>query len=261
MKKIVNISIWALFLLATLALLSFTLRKKENIICDSIVVNVDVLSGNHFVTPKRVEDILANTGFKKGVDKFSQINSKKLEKKLLSLSSVEEVEVYKSMKGELRIDIRQRKPIARVFNRNGYSLYIDDKGKTMETSEHYTARVLGVNGYLKLKAGEDYYEIVRHDSVKNTTLLDEVYEVALAINKDEFLKALIEQIFVEKNEEIVLIPKVGNQEIIFGKAKNIETKFEKLKLFYTKGINPNNLNLYKTINLKFDNQIVCKKNK
>lgn len=261
MKKILNIAVWALFVLATLALLSFTLRKKENTICESVVVKVDVLSGNHFVTPKRVENILANIGFKKGKDKFKEIDTEKLERKLLSLSSVEEVEVYKSMKGELQIDVRQRRPIARVFNRNGYSLYVDDKGKTMQTSELYTARVLAVNGHVKLKAGQNYYETILQDSLKDLTLLDELYEMAKAIDQDAFLKALIEQIYVEKNEEIILIPKVGNQEIVFGKAENIETKFKKLKLFYTDGINPNNLNLYKTINLKFDNQIVCKKNK
>lgn len=261
MKKILNSLIWVFFVIGTLALLSFTQQKKTNTICTEVEVSVNVLSGNHFVTPKRVEDILANLGFKKGIDKFGDINTGKLEKKLLGLSSLEAVEVYKNINGKLQIEIEQRKPIARIFNRNGYSLYIDDKGKTMQTSEHYTARVLGINGYLKLKAGEDYYRVIENDSIKKTTLLDEVFELANEIEKDEFLKALIEQIYVEKNEEIILIPKVGNQEIIFGKAEDIKTKFEKLKLFYTNGINPNNLNLYKTINLKFDNQIVCKKNK
>jgi cell division protein FtsQ len=91
-------------------------------------------------------------------------------------------------------------------------------------------------------------------------MLDELYELATYISNDAFLKAQIEQIYIERNKEITLIPKVGDQEIIFGKAEDIKKKFDKLVLFYTKGINPNNLNLYKTINLKFDNQIVCKKN-
>lgn len=261
MKRILNSSVWVLFALGTLALLSFTQRKKSNTVCTEVVVKVDVLSGNHFVTPKRVEEILMNLGFKKGVDKFSQINTEKLERKLLGISSVESVEVYKNLNGELKIEIEQRMPIARVFNRNGYSVYIDDKGRTMQTSEHYTARVMGVNGFVKLKTGESYSEVVLNDSLRASTMLDEVFEMAKAISEDEFLKALIEQIYIERNEEMILIPKVGNQEIIFGKAEDIKDKFEKLKLFYTKGINPNNLNLYKTINLKFDNQIVCKKNK
>ena len=161
---------------------------------------------------------------------------------------------------QLEIKVEQRKPIARIFNRNGYSVYIDDKGKTMQTSEFYTARVPVINGFVNIKSGEELSALT-NDSLKNETLLDELYELTTYIRGNEFLKAQIEQIYVEKNGEIILIPKVGNQEIIFGKVEEIEKKFKKLLLFYKEGINPNNLNLYKTINLKFDNQIVCKKNK
>jgi len=53
---------------------------------------------------------------------------------------------------------------------------------------------------------------------------------------------------------------MSENDLEYIKQEDIKKKFDKLVLFYTKGINPNNLNLYKTINLKFDNQIVCKKN-
>ena len=260
MKKLLNISAWLLFILGTSALLSFTLRKKNNRVCKKWEINVDSFSGNHFVTPERVEKILSNSGLQKGEDMFANIDTKIIEKKLLSLSSVEKVEVFKNMDGTLEVEVEQRRPIARVFNRNGYSVYIDENGKVMPVSEYYTARVLVVNGYIDIKSGEEMDRIELNDSLKELTLLDEIFELATYISKHEFLKAQIEQIYIEKNKEIVLIPKVGNQEIIFGKAEEIEKKFNKLLLFYKKGINPNNLNLYKTINLKFDNQIVCKKN-
>jgi cell division protein FtsQ len=260
MKKILNISFWLFFIVGTLVLLSFTQSKKRNTVCTSVNVEIDSFNGNHFVTPKRVEDILQRIGFKNGEDKFSDIDSKKLEKKLISLSSVEEVEVFKNINGTLEIEVKQRKPIARIFNRNGYSLYLDDKGKTMQISDFYTARVPIINGFVNIKSGEELAHLV-NDSLRDASLLDELYELASYLQKDEFLKAQIEQIYVQRNGEVILIPKVGNQEIVFGKVEEIKTKFDKLLLFYKKGINPNNLNLYKTINLKFDNQIVCKKNK
>jgi len=249
-----------LFIIGTLALLSFSQRKKDNKACENWAINVDALSGNHFVNKERVEGILKNIGLKKGEDKFANIDAKKVEKKILALSSVQDVEVFKKINGTLELNITQRQPIARVFSRNGYSVYIDDKGKTMQTSEYFTARVLVVNGYVNIKSGEELALIQGNDSLMELTMLDELYELATYIKNDKFLKAQIEQIYVERNNEITLIPKVGNQEIIFGKAEDIKNKFDKLVLFYTKGINPNNLNLYKTINLKFDNQIVCKKN-
>jgi cell division protein FtsQ len=261
MKRLLNISVWSLFILGTLALLSFTHRMKNKSICQKWEIKVDSFSGNYFVTPERIENILSNVGLKKGQDKFDDIDTKKLENKLMSLSSVENVEVFKNMNGTLEVNVKQRQPIARVFNRNGYSVYVDENGKTMQVSEYYTARVMVVNGFVNIKSGEEMKLIQGNDSLMELTLLDEIFELTTYIRNDEFLKAQIEQIYVEKNQEIVLIPKVGNQEIIFGKAENIKTKFDKLILFYKEGINPNNLNLYKTINLKFDNQIVCKKNK
>lgn len=261
MKKLINITIWTLFIVGVLLLLSFSYGKKKDKVCSTPKYEIDVLSGNHFVTKARLGGILKNIGFKEGVDKFEDVDTKKLEKKLMSLSSIEEVEVFKGMNGVLEIKVKQRKPIARVFNRTGYTLYLDDKGKTMPTSDHYTARVLVVNGYVNLKSGENLELIANNDSLKALTQIDELYELATYIENDKFLKAQIEQIYVERNKEITLIPKVGNQEIIFGKVEDVDAKFKKLKLFYKEGINPNNLNLYKTINLKFNNQIVCKKNK
>jgi cell division protein FtsQ len=259
MRKLINITIWTLFVIGVLLLLSFSYGKKKDKVCKDVKYDIDLLSGNHFVTPARLDGILKNIGFKVGEDKFEDIDTKKLEKKLLSLSSVEGVEVFKNMDGTLEISLEQRRPIARVFNRSGYTVYIDDKGKTMQVSDYYTARVLVINGHVNLKFGENVEAIAENDSLKGLTLIDELYELATYIENDKFLKAQIEQIYVEKNKEITLIPKVGNQEIIFGKVTEVEAKFKKLILFYTEGINPNNLNLYKTINLKFNNQIVCKK--
>ena len=260
MKRILNISIWVLFIIGILVLLSFTQSKKRNSVCN-LKVTVDNFSGNHFVTEDRVKNILKNLGFKEGVDRYKEIDTEKLERKLMGISSVESVEMFKNLNGTLEVNVIQRKPIARIFNKKGGSLYIDDKGKTMQVSDYFTSRVLVVNGNINVRTGEDYEAISDDIELRSNSRLDEVYEMADYISKNKFLKAQIEQIYVEKNEEVILIPKVGNQEIIFGEVKNIEKKFEKLILFYKKGINPNNLNLYKTINLKFDNQIVCKKNK
>ena len=56
------------------------------------------------------------------------------------------------------------------------------------------------------------------------------------IDEHPFWKAQIMQIHAEDNGDLTLIPRVGNQQIVFGKARNIEEKFSNLKLFYEKGI-------------------------
>ena len=56
-----------------------------------------------------------------------------------------------------------------------------------------------------------------------------------------------------------LVPKVGNHKIVFGGIDNLESKFEKLMIFYKKGLSKTGWNEYSEINLKFKNQVVCTK--
>jgi len=70
---------------------------------------------------------------------------------------------------------------------------------------------------------------------------------------------MIEQLYINKKSEFELIPKIGNHTILFGDIKEMKDKFEKLIAFYKQGISKSGWNKYKTINLKFKNQVVCTK--
>jgi cell division protein FtsQ len=70
------------------------------------------------------------------------------------------------------------------------------------------------------------------------------------------------QIHLEKNGDFVLVPLVGDQKIIFGAAhstQEVESKFDKLRIFYTEAIAYEGWSKYSEISLKYENQIVCKK--
>jgi cell division protein FtsQ len=83
--------------------------------------------------------------------------------------------------------------------------------------------------------------------------------MASYVDKDPFLKAFIEQIFVRADNDLVLIPKVGSAKIIFGDTENMEGKFEKLLVFCKEGLNRIGWNKYRSIDLRFEGQIICKK--
>jgi len=87
--------------------------------------------------------------------------------------------------------------------------------------------------------------------------LKAIYQISKYINTDAFWKAQIQQLFVNTNGDIELIPAVGNQIIIFGDEKNIADKFEKLKIFYKKAEKINAWTKYDTININFKGQVVC----
>lgn len=259
MKKIINISIWGLFIMGALVLFSFTENAKNTGVCKKMKVTVDWESGNQFITDKMVKTLVNRMGYVEGETKMEEINSQQIENKIMDLPSAKNAMVFKNINGELKINITQRKPILRVINTNGRSFYIDSEGNIMPLSSEYTARVVVVNGELNESMKWNINEIKANDSLKKETMLDEIYDFVKTYRKDEFFKAQIEQIYITKNKEFEVIPKVGNQKILFGKPSKMKEKLKNLKMFYMDGINPENLNLYTTINLKFNGQIVCTK--
>ncbi len=101
----------------------------------------------------------------------------------------------------------------------------------------------------------------RNDTInlmKDLTIFN-IYKVASYINNNNFFKAQIEQIYVNKEGYMELIPKLGSQIIIFGNAENIEEKFNKLLIVYKKAFNKLGWDKYKLINLTYENQVVCTK--
>jgi len=67
--------------------------------------------------------------------------------------------------------------------------------------------------------------------LKGHTLQD-VLSIAKELPKDDFLQALIEQIYVERDGSITLIPKMGKQELIVGSTEKLKVKLRNIKLAY-----------------------------
>ena len=61
--------------------------------------------------------------------------------------------------------------------------------------------------------------------------------------------------------DIELIPRVGIQKIILGTADSLDIKMRNLLAFYKQAMPKVGWDTYKTINIKYTNQVVCEKNK
>jgi len=94
----------------------------------------------------------------------------------------------------------------------------------------------------------------------HTQLAVDLYKTAEFIKKDSLWDAQIEQIFVNEQKDIELIPRVGNQRIILGNADSLEVKMSNLMAFYKQAMPKVGWERYTTINIKYTNQVVCVKN-
>ncbi|GAO30989.1 cell division protein FtsQ [Geofilum rubicundum JCM 15548] len=86
-------------------------------------------------------------------------------------------------------------------------------------------------------------------------------KVAGMITGDPFWTAQMEQIYIRRNNEYILVPRVGDHLILLGQPENVEKKLRNLKELYTSGLDPKEWNEYQVINLKYENQIICSRNR
>ena len=243
--------LWFISLSGLITLMSFIEIKKSALKCKDVKV---LLPGQfNFIERDEVDRILMeNGGAMLGKD-LNEINIHKLENALKANPFIEFAKVYADMTGVIHVQIRQREPVLRVVNMANLHFYIDGNGNKIPLSDNYTAKVLVASGLID----EDFSG--RVDTLK-TKMARDLFRTALYIRSDTLWDNQIEQLFVDLKGDIEMVPRVGGHKIILGSADSLQIKFRNLLVFYKKAIPKVGWDTYKTINLKYANQIVCEKN-
>lgn len=231
-------------------LIAFVEKETSEKEVRNIIINIKDQYGNHFIEDEDVLRLMS-AGYTDSVrGKLNdEINLKDLEQKIKSNKFVRTVEVYKDFKGNLLVDLVQRRPIARVIQPDGPQAYIEESGIILPVSDKFTARVLVIFGEGSGKLLDSAY--VASDEGKDFVKMLQL------IDNDVFLKAQVSEIVRRRNGDLEILPQVGKEVILFGKPEGYEDKFKKLKIYYKKIAQLNGYNRYKTVNLKFQDQIVC----
>lgn len=265
MNRWIKISLWLLFGGGVLALglLIHDHLNAQLVTKPEIIVHVD--GENAFITADEFESRLHGQRLIYDGQTWEKLNTDAIEDYVAKISQVKSVEVFSRINGTWKIDIEMRKPIARIYNQQGQSYYLDEDGVPFETIRSHVARVLVFSGEIPDLYGPlSVPEIINNDSLKSIRKLDDIYRISNYVCTDPVFHSLIGQVHLKKSGDFVLIPLVGDQKIIFGSAyteKEVEEKFQKLKVFYEEAIPYEGWNTYSEISLKYRDQIVCKKKK
>ncbi|WP_432713273.1 cell division protein FtsQ/DivIB [Pedobacter sp.] len=251
-KSVLKCCAWVFSLAGVVVLMSFIEVKKREVKCSNIKILIP--GADNFIEREEVDAILKqNQGVLIG-RQLQQINLNSIEKKMIANPYIAEAKVYADMDGVIHIELEQRQPILRVINAGFQDFYIDKQGLKMPVSGNFTANVLVANGDIR----ESFNG--RLDTL-NTKKGRDLYKTALYIKADTLWDAQIEQIFLDERGDMELVPRVGNQRIILGNADSLEVKMRNLLAFYTKAMPKVGWDTYKTINIKFTNQVVCERTK
>ncbi|WP_291399271.1 cell division protein FtsQ [Daejeonella sp.] len=250
-KGILMAFTWLVSLSGLVVLMSFIEVKKASQKCKDLKV---ILPGrNNFIERNEIDRILLDAGGALIGRDLRDINIHKLENSLKSNPFIEFAKVYVDMDGVIHAEVRQRQPILRLINRANVQFYIDENGLKMPLSENFTANVLVANGLID----EDFSGKV---DTLNTKLAKDLFRMAQFIKADTLWDSQIEQLYVDVKGDIEMVPRVGNHKIILGDADSLQSKFKNLLAFYKKAMPKVGWDTYKSINLKFANQVVCSKN-
>jgi len=202
--------------------------------------SIEFAGNENFITKDKVNNLLIQSyGAVTGIRKVN-LDLSSLEKTLNENPMVEKAEVYATVDGKLKAIITQRKPVARIFE-GSQSYYLDYRGEKMPLSDNETARVLLVTG-----------EVAKADAKKMHQLLDYIYN-------DDFLNKNIIGLTVTPVGNMILRSRGYDYDIVFGRPINIEQKFKNYKAFLQDAVKDTLITNYKTINLKFTQQVVCTK--
>jgi cell division protein FtsQ len=163
-----------------------------------------------------------------------------------------------SIDGTVHVYANQRDPVMRVMPNGGGDFFVDKDGVVVRKRNLYTPRLHIVGGNVNISSAMLNGVSVLDTSIKNTILKD-IYYLVEYINDDSFWSAQIDQIYVNNDDQIDLIPRVGSHIIHLGTTENLEGKLRNLLTFYDKVLPEVGWNKYSVINLEYKDQIVCKK--
>jgi len=238
---------WVITLGGLVVLMSFIEFKKGGVICKDVKVYIP--GNQYFIDREEVDNILKVHRHKLLGRKMDEINIHELEEKLKANPFVESAMVYADMDGVIRVQISQRQPVVRIMNQFDQNFYIDQNGLKIPLSENFTAKVIAANGYI------DEIFSKKIDTL-HTDIAKAILKTANFISRDSLWNAQVAQIYVNQDHQIELIPRVGTNRIMLGNADSLETKFANLLTFYKKAMPQVGWDRYKTINIKYANQVV-----
>ncbi|MBI9034048.1 MAG: hypothetical protein JEZ03_06235 [Bacteroidales bacterium] len=263
MKKLLNIVLWSLIGIAMIAVAIFVHRSYKHSVCSELVIEINHGDCEPLFGQPEIYDIVMQIEDSVVGNELGDIELAAIKDSILNYPYVKSVEVYTTIMGKLKIETWQREPILRVVNNLNNSFYIAQDGGIMPWQQGYPARLLVASGYISDKITRKVLNdpiVLRNFSVNDSlTVLTHLFDFTNYLIKDEFLKAQIEQVYVNNKSELELVPKVGKHLIIFGPPENIPEKFMKLKAFYKQSMNKAGWDTYETINLNFRDQVVCTK--
>lgn len=252
-SKIIAYILIGLMLVLILVLDISSSRKRRNIECSRISIEVRDSAELGFIRSKDVKNIIDKEyGDYLGV-KIDSIDLKKIETILESKSSILECEAYVTNDGSLNISIKEREPVIRLLTQSG-AYFIDETGFLFPANSNYDKPLTEIEGLFSIS----HKYSGKLETPKQRYWLENLLKMMKYMESEKTWSDGFEKITADRKGNIILKPKVGKEKFYFGPPDDYEKKFEKIKDYYRYIVNLKGEGYYKSVNVKNKGQIVCK---
>ena len=230
-------------------------QARDGLMCKGLEISILDSLENSFVSKADVRKYLDKEYGRYIGEKLDSLDLVKIEKIIDGRSAVRKSQAYVTRDSILRIDITQRKPVVRFQKKDG-GFYADAEGYIFPLQVNYASHVQIIDGDIPLAANSGYKGAIENAGEREW--FDNVMNVVRYIEGSRTWKGKIVQIHVEKNGEIILVPREGKQIFKFGQPVQVSEKFGKMEMYYTHIVPEKGSEAYKTVDVRFADQIVCR---
>ncbi|MBS1738040.1 MAG: hypothetical protein JSS98_15760 [Bacteroidetes bacterium] len=247
-NKILAISAWLLLFAGITVLMVAAISRQSNERISKVEVRYLGKGEKHFIDRNDVLQLLERIN--KGKIENTpgrEINLSVMEQELHKGLWIKEAEMFIDNNNVLQVSIRERVPVARIFNNAGGSFYIDSTLTLLPLNDRVSVRVPVFTGFLGVQQ-----KLNKQDSV----MLNDIKLIGTYINDHPFWMAQIDQVNITPDQLFEMVPKLGRQVIRFGDAARYRQKFSALLAFYQQVQFYNGWNKYSAIDLQYKGQIV-----
>ncbi len=218
---------------------SYFRKSLRDNVCERFEVIIKDSTQTRFVESEDIVSLVKRYDLYPVGRKFGEINTLAIRDTILTNRLVESAEVFTTAGGSIVASIRQREPVLRVISDVKGNFYVDKDRRIMPLSSNFAVYVPVATGLID----EEFAQ-------------NELYDFAMFLRNHRDWDAWIEQIVVQKQNDVVLIPRAGDFRIILGSLDDYPAKLAKFVLFVEEGLNVVGWNRYSEINLKYENQVV-----
>ena len=225
--------------------------ERAKVVCGDVQIAVKGDGSNLIGT----EDILEIIGGGRDIvgQKADSVDLCGIERKLAECGEILDSQAYRKADGTVMVDVRHRHAALRLFCSNGV-FYSDPTGYLFPLRN--PADVPVVTGRIPLQVGGRYQGRPRTQA--EDRWLKELLALGEYIETHDFWHRQVAQIDVNPDGDLILYMNTGGEQFILGRAEDLPVKFDKISSYYRSIAPLRGTKPYKTVNLKFKDQIVCK---